>query len=236
MLAVGNTLMSLKVGVWDSGQLTASLLTFALLTPLMRALKSALSQDANNLAQAMAASVASMPATMGLLAAVPALSLLGHEPSNTALLLSGWAFGALGIAAGWLLAPMLLGRDALPFPTAIAAAELIQTIHASGDEARRRTRPFLAAFLFAATVTLVRDTSHALPSSFAMAGIASCLVFYAIGVVFAAFSGAIFGALYAFFYNVIANWAGGLRIELAAEQVIMIEKPKPANDVDEFRF
>jgi hypothetical protein len=74
------------------------------------------------------------------------------------------------------------------------------------------------------------------PSSFAMASLAGCLASYVIMVLAAAVSGAIFGALYAFFYNVISNWAGGLRVELVHDQVLIPEKAKRPTDEDEFRF
>jgi uncharacterized membrane protein YdjX (TVP38/TMEM64 family) len=74
------------------------------------------------------------------------------------------------------------------------------------------------------------------PQSFMMASVASCLVFYLMGIVFSALTGALMGALYAFFYNVISNWTGGLRVELAQDQVVMVEKTKHASDDTEFRF
>ncbi len=74
------------------------------------------------------------------------------------------------------------------------------------------------------------------PSTFAAAGLATCLVIYVIGGIAAALVGAIVGALYAFFYNLIANWTGGLRVELASDQVVMVEKRKVLGSDDEFQF
>ncbi len=71
-------------------------------------------------------------------------------------------------------------------------------------------------------------------SAFAVAGLAGCLITYVIGIVFSALAGAIIGAVYAFFYNLIANWAGGLRIELDVPP--QLEKPKRLDPGDEFRF
>jgi hypothetical protein len=71
---------------------------------------------------------------------------------------------------------------------------------------------------------------------FTTASLAGCLVGYVILVVAAAISGAIMGALYAFFYNVISNWAGGLQIELGTLALETVEKPKKFDDGDEFRF
>jgi hypothetical protein len=80
-------------------------------------------------------------------------------------------------------------------------------------------------------------------SSFAVASLTGCLVSYLILVVVAALSGAVLGLLYAFFYNVISNWAGGLRVELAPDQLGTLpiaypelDKPKRSDSEDEFRF
>jgi transmembrane protein DUF3566 len=62
------------------------------------------------------------------------------------------------------------------------------------------------------------------PNSLLVAGgLAAFCVFYLVGVVFAAITGGIGGAVGAFFYNLIANWVGGLEVELSANT---IEKPK----------
>ena len=73
-------------------------------------------------------------------------------------------------------------------------------------------------------------------SAFATASLASCLIGYVILIVVAAISGAIMGALYAFFYNVISNWAGGIRVELDMVGLESGDKPKKLDTGDEFRF
>ncbi len=73
-------------------------------------------------------------------------------------------------------------------------------------------------------------------SAFATATLASCVIGYVIAVVVAAVSGAIIGALYAFFYNVISNWAGGLRIELDVTSLEALDKPKRLDTGEEFKF
>jgi transmembrane protein DUF3566 len=73
-------------------------------------------------------------------------------------------------------------------------------------------------------------------SALATASLAGCLISYAIAIVVAAIAGAIMGALYAFFYNVISNWAGGIRIELDMVALQSGDKPKKFDAGDEFRF
>lgn len=61
-------------------------------------------------------------------------------------------------------------------------------------------------------------------SGLAAAGLASCGCFYLVGVVSAAFGGAIFGLVTAFCYNLAASWFGGLRLSVQREGEI--EKAK----------
>lgn len=61
-----------------------------------------------------------------------------------------------------------------------------------------------------------------LGSGFAVANLACCAGFYVVGVISAAIGGGIFGAVTAFFYNLIANWVGGLRVQTDSLE----EKPK----------
>lgn len=51
-------------------------------------------------------------------------------------------------------------------------------------------------------------------SSLMFANFACCMGFYVGGAVASAIMGAIFGAVTAFFYNLIAGWVGGLRVYL----------------------
>ena len=57
-------------------------------------------------------------------------------------------------------------------------------------------------------------------SSLAAAGLAGCGCGYLVGVVAAAISGGIFGLLVAFSYNLVANWFGGLRVRIEADEDI----------------
>ncbi len=58
------------------------------------------------------------------------------------------------------------------------------------------------------------------PSSLAAAGLAGCGCGYLIGVIVSAIGGGIFGLLVAFSYNLIANWFGGLRLRIDADQEV----------------
>lgn len=58
----------------------------------------------------------------------------------------------------------------------------------------------------------------------ATAGLAGCACGYLVGVVCSAIGGGIFGLLAAFSYNLVANWFGGLRVRIEADDEI--EKAK----------
>ncbi len=61
-------------------------------------------------------------------------------------------------------------------------------------------------------------------SAFAFTNLLCCGAFYLFGVVASAIAGGIFGAVTAFLYNLIANWVGGLRVELETSEGV--EKAK----------
>src|SRR5712692_1749895 len=94
VLAVGNIYMGLKTGWWDSGNIFAAILGFAFFSANRARPYTALE---NNVTQTAAAAVASMPATIGLLGAIPALALIGHNYSTWALAAWGLALGVIGV-------------------------------------------------------------------------------------------------------------------------------------------
>ena len=155
VLALGNLTVGLATGLWDSGQVTASLLSFLLLQPLGRRLRAGPLET--NAAQTVACAAAAMPAVLGLLGAVPALEKLGGVTLGPALLVLGVALGVLGLLLALLLFRRMVVEEALPFPTGVAAAELISALHGSGNEAARRSRALFVAGLFALAVVALRD-------------------------------------------------------------------------------
>lgn len=57
-------------------------------------------------------------------------------------------------------------------------------------------------------------------SALATAGLAGCACGYLVGVVSAAIGGGIMGLLVAFSYNLVANWFGGLRVRIEADETL----------------
>ena len=157
VLAVGNIYMGLKSNWWDSGNITAAVLGFALCAPGARRSRRPYSLLENNITQTMAGSAAVIPATIGLLGALPALELLGHRYPAWALAAWGLALAAFGIFLAVPLRRRFVVEEPLPFPSGIATAEVMRAIHASSEDARVRTRMLLLAAAVALALTWFRD-------------------------------------------------------------------------------
>jgi uncharacterized oligopeptide transporter (OPT) family protein len=175
VLTIGNVYMGLKTGWWDSGNITAAVLGFALVAPLARRGPRPYSLFENNITQTLAGSAAVMPATLGLLGGLPALELLGRSYPAWAIGAWGLALGVFGILLGVPFRQRFVVSDPLPFPSAIATAEVLRAVQASSAEARARTRALAAGAVFAMAVTWFRDAwPSLLPGSlffpFAIAG------------------------------------------------------------------
>jgi uncharacterized oligopeptide transporter (OPT) family protein len=157
VIALGNLTVGLASGLWDSGQVTASLLAFLALSLLARGRASALDTQ---LAQTFACAAGAMPAVLGLLGVVPALGALGRPPPLWPLLAAGLLLAALGLGLALLLHQRMVVDEALPFPSGAAAAELIGALEAGPEgsgETRGRGRALLAAGALAGVLVALRD-------------------------------------------------------------------------------
>src|SRR3954468_15813120 len=162
VLCVANLYMGLKTGFWDSGHVTASVLAFALLA-------GRLTRRENNVAQAAATSAGAVPAAAGLLGAIPALDLLGRSVPGWGIAMWGLVLAVLGILFGAGLRRRLLEEEKLPFPTSVAAAEVIEALQ--GKAASGRTRPLLWGGVVGGVLGWFRDGKPALiPSVLSVPG------------------------------------------------------------------
>lgn len=152
LLAAANLYLGLAVGLWDSGSITAAVLTFALLSVVRDA-----GPLETNIAMTAAVATGAMPAVAGFLGAIPALGLLGGaRPAWWALAAWAAALGALGVGLALLLRARLIEREQLPFPTGLATFEVIEAMHA-GTRSLARARTLAVAALLAAVVAWFRD-------------------------------------------------------------------------------
>ncbi|WP_404365534.1 OPT/YSL family transporter [Corallococcus coralloides] len=175
LLAVTNLYMGMKTGWWDSGSITATVLGFSGLAAYGRRRGVPYTPLENNLTQTAASSVGAMPASAGLLGALPALAFLGMSVPGWGIAAWGVVLGVLGVLVAGLLRRRLLEQEALPFPTGIATAELISTLHAASPSEARDTpagrgRTLVGAGLVAMALTWMRDARGWLPGMVALPG------------------------------------------------------------------
>lgn len=163
VLAVTNVYTGLKTGFWESGCVLSSLLAFGGLSAFAGR-GAPLSPLETNVSQTAAVSVGAMPASAGLLGAVPALALLGMQPPGWAVALWGVGLGTLGVLFAFSLRRRLLEDEALPFPTGAATAELISTLHSTGSAYAARARGLWTSGLCSVVLTWLRDARGLVPA------------------------------------------------------------------------
>jgi uncharacterized oligopeptide transporter (OPT) family protein len=170
VLAVTNVYMGLKTGFWESGCVLSTLLAYGGMSAVAARRGAPPSALETNLSQTTAVSVGAMPASAGLLGAVPALALLGTQPSGWAVALWGVGLGMLGVLFAFSLRRRLLEDEALPFPTGAATAELISTLHSTGSAYAARARGLWASGFASLLLTWLRDARGLVPAASLLPG------------------------------------------------------------------
>ena len=157
LLTVANVYMALKTGIWDGGFPTGVILAFGLVGTLSFRGRRPYSVQENLVSQAVAAAACAMPATAGLLGALPGLALMGRD--YPAWVITGWGLGLalVGLSIGLILWRRLVREEALPFPTGRATADAIAAMHAAGAAGLGRARALAASSAIAGLVTWLRD-------------------------------------------------------------------------------
>ena len=172
LLSVCNLYSGLKIGWSNNMSVTAALLGFA----AWRAISAATGRPGltileNNLNQTAASSAAAI-SSAGLVAAIPALTMLtGIELGWPLLALWTFSVCCVGIAVAIGLRRQMIVVDQLPFPNGIAAAQTLTQMYASGRDALVRVGALVGAGVVAAAVKLSEHwkliTKVALPGSYA---------------------------------------------------------------------
>jgi uncharacterized oligopeptide transporter (OPT) family protein len=167
LLAIANVYMGLKTGWWETGTVTASVLGFAVLSVFRRRPSTPLETNA---AQSLATATGAVPAAAGLVAAIPALALLGRAPPGWAVALLGLGAGLLGVVLAHALRRRLLEDEALPFPSGLAAAEVIAAAHADRGGWQGGRALAASAAASAAAAWLRNGWPRLLPDAFLLPG------------------------------------------------------------------
>ncbi len=155
VLSLCNVYMGLKIGWGFNMSITAALLSYGLyhsLTVTMGTRKWGMLE--NNINQTTASSAASI-SSAGLVAPIPAWTLItGQELGLVELMLWTFSVSLVGVLVAVSLRRQMLIQDALPFPGGIAAGETIKEMYSKGAEAMARVKVLLLGALTGASAKL----------------------------------------------------------------------------------
>lgn len=156
LLSFCNIYSGLKIGWGFNMSVTAALLAYGLWQGMHVVAKTRhwglLENNINQTAASSAASISSA----GLVAPIPALTMInGYEWTWTVLVIWTFAVSILGVTVAIGLRRQFLIVDKLPFPAGIATAETVKEMYARGKEAVARVLALVGAGVFAAAWKLV---------------------------------------------------------------------------------
>lgn len=165
ILAPCNIYTGLKIGFSFNMSIAAALLSYAFWNGLHRLGRGPYwGLLENNINQTTASAAASI-LSAGLVAPIPALTLITGKTLSW-LVLSFWVFTVsfAGVVTALAVRRQMLERDALPFPNGVATAETIREVYARGAEAAYRIRLLAGAGILAGGSKLVDTFLWKLPS------------------------------------------------------------------------
>lgn len=160
-LAGCNIYVGLKVGLAFDMSIAAALVAYGgwgmlALAPRVRRL----GLLENNISQT-AASAGGSVAAAGLIAPIPALTLLTGQALSWSQL-AAWVFSvcAVGIVVAMGLRRQMIVTDGLPFPAGIAVAETLRELYAKGREALLHVVSLASAAVIAAAAVLLNQAGY----------------------------------------------------------------------------
>ncbi|MDQ7824200.1 MAG: OPT family oligopeptide transporter [Candidatus Eremiobacteraeota bacterium] len=161
IMSLSNLYVGLKTG-WGIGvAITSCILAFSIFKALQRLLPFWIKQEftvlENNMMQS-AASAAGYMTSAGLVSAIPALMMLtGQTMSPLELILWLAAVSFLGCIMAIPMKRQMINVEQLKFPSGIAAAETLQSMHAHGGEAALKARTLGLSAIVGVLVAWFRD-------------------------------------------------------------------------------
>jgi OPT family oligopeptide transporter len=175
LMALSNLYVSLKTG-WSLGvTITAAVLGFGFwsVVGLAHRRMRPFGPLENNAMQSVASAAGYMTGG-GTVAAIPALMLVtGYRFEHVTMMIWIGALAFLGVFVAIPLKRQLINVEELRFPSGVAAAETVKSLHASGDEARRKARALGFAGLAGAALAFARDALKLFPEHLAVFGAAA---------------------------------------------------------------
>lgn len=158
VMSVSNLYVGLKTG-WGFGvTITAGILAFAIFKTFERWLPGGEFTDLENNAMQSVSSAAGFMASAGLTTAIPALLLLNGTVMNWFhMFLWIGAISILGVVIAIPMKRQMINIDQLPFPSGIAAAETIKSLHGHGEEAMAKARSLGIGGILGAAIAYFKD-------------------------------------------------------------------------------
>ena len=159
IMCVSNVYVGLKIG-WSLGvSITSCILAWVVFTTLSRIFKLSEFTILENNAMQSAASAAGSMTSSGIVNAIPALWMLNPTavPPQNVLIVWVILISFLGVFLAVPAKRQMINIEQLPFPTGIAAATTLRTLHAKTKEGAGQARALGWAGAIGATVGALRD-------------------------------------------------------------------------------
>ena len=163
-MSLSNLYVGLKTG-WALGvAITSCILSFAiwksLHTLLPRVFKTEMSILENNCMQSTASSAGYSTGGAMVSAIAAYLMVTGHHMPWPVLGMWTFFLAALGVFMAVPLKRQMINIEQLKFPSGIAAAETLKSLHSKGEEATKKARALGIAGVFGAAVAWFRDAGR----------------------------------------------------------------------------
>lgn len=175
LMSLSNLYVGLKTG-WGLGvSITACILSYTIWTTLRTVLPGVIKTDMsileNNAMQSTA--TAAGVSTGGTMVSTIAAYLLvtGHHIGGLTLTLWTFFLAVLGVMMAIPMKRQMINVEQLRFPSGIATATTLKSLHAKGDEARMQARALFAASGLGAVMAVLRDWLGKLPATFNVPGL-----------------------------------------------------------------
>ena len=152
-----NIYFGLRTGWSIGGSLIAAILSFSLFRSLQSMIPGMKPFSAleTNIAQTAGSAAGSMTSAAGLLAAIPAMGMLGYQLSYLELTLWAASVAWLGVFYAVPLRRQMVLVERLRFPTGTATAQTILAMYSEGGDAEKKSRVLIGFGLAAAGFTIV---------------------------------------------------------------------------------
>ena len=174
LMSLSNLYVGLKTG-WGLGvAITASILSYAIWTALYtvfpRLFRTQMTLLENNCTKATASSAGYSTGGTMVSAVAAYLLITGTHISWGILALWTFFLAALGVFMAIPMKRQMINHEQLTFPSGVAAAETLRSLHSEGEEAMVKARSLGLAGLFGGVVAYLRDAAALIPGNLGIPG------------------------------------------------------------------